>query len=134
MVVIAFVAFSGLAHRFEDLEPLCALLRAWARAEAPGRLPPWQLGAGVAVAALPPLAKGLYDLPRAVGLDGESLRAYQSIGLGERVHGIVQPPRDGDALWFTDSKRNKLFGIDTAQQAGHNGCLLYTSPSPRDRG
>jgi len=63
----------------------------------------------------------LYDLPRAVGLDGESLRAYQSIGLGERVHGIVQPPRDGDALWFTDSKRNKLFGIDTAQEAGHNG-------------
>ncbi len=63
----------------------------------------------------------LYDLPRAVGLDGESLRAYQSIGLGELVHGVVQAPREGDALWFTDSKRNQLFGLENAQGMGHNG-------------
>ena len=51
------------------------------------------------------------DLPRAVGLDGESVRAFQSIGLGDDIDALVQPYREGDALWFTDSKRNKLFGI-----------------------
>lgn len=61
------------------------------------------------------------ELPRAVGLDGESLRTFQSIGLGEAVHAIVQPYREGDALWFTDSKHQKLFGVDTAPGRGHNG-------------
>ncbi|MEM9175085.1 MAG: bifunctional 3-(3-hydroxy-phenyl)propionate/3-hydroxycinnamic acid hydroxylase [Myxococcota bacterium] len=61
------------------------------------------------------------ELPRAVGLDGESIRLFQSLGFGEDVDALVQPYREGDALWFTDSKRNKLFGIDTASHAGHNG-------------
>lgn len=61
------------------------------------------------------------DLPRAVLLDGESARAFQSIGLSKDIEALVQPYREGDALWFTDSKRNKLFGIDTVGHAGHNG-------------
>ncbi|MCR9098201.1 MAG: bifunctional 3-(3-hydroxy-phenyl)propionate/3-hydroxycinnamic acid hydroxylase [bacterium] len=61
------------------------------------------------------------ELPRAVGLDGESIRLFQSIGLGHEVEALVQPYREGDSLWFTDSKRNKLFGIDTASHDGHNG-------------
>ena len=32
-------------------------------------------------------------LPRAVGLDGETLRAFQRLGLGDRVEAILQPPR-----------------------------------------
>lgn len=61
------------------------------------------------------------ELPRAVGLDGESNRLFQSIGLGREAEALLQPPREGDALWFTDSKREKLFGVDVASHAGHNG-------------
>jgi 3-(3-hydroxy-phenyl)propionate hydroxylase len=61
------------------------------------------------------------ELPRAVGLDGESNRLFQSIGLGREVEALLQPPREGDALWFTDSKHEKLFGTDVASHAGHNG-------------
>ena len=59
-------------------------------------------------------------LPRAVGLDGETLRAFQRIGLGERVEAILQPPRERDEVCFTDSKRNRLFGLDIPR-FGHNG-------------
>ena len=52
------------------------------------------------------------EQPRAVCLDGESLRAFQRIGLDEAVHAIVQPPRDPDSFCFTDSKRNRLFGFE----------------------
>ena len=34
-------------------------------------------------------------LPRAVALDGESVRFFQSIGLGEKGDEILQPTRDG---------------------------------------
>ena len=59
-------------------------------------------------------------LPRAVGLDGESVRAFQRIGLGEQVAAILQPPREGEKICFTDSKRQILFGIEVPQH-GHNG-------------
>lgn len=61
------------------------------------------------------------DLPRAVGLDGESIRAFQSIGRGDAINALVQPFREGDALWFTNSKREKLFGQDLTPETGHNG-------------
>lgn len=51
-------------------------------------------------------------LPRAAVLDGESLRAFQRIGLGETVAAILQPPREKDELWFTNSKRERLFGVE----------------------
>jgi 3-(3-hydroxy-phenyl)propionate hydroxylase len=52
------------------------------------------------------------ELPRAVGLDGESMRAFQRIGLGETVAAILQPKRPGERIGFTDSKRNLLFGME----------------------
>ncbi len=61
------------------------------------------------------------ELPRAVGFDGESSRLFQSLGLGDEVEALLQPHREGDALWFTDSKHEKLFGVETAAHAGHNG-------------
>jgi 3-(3-hydroxy-phenyl)propionate hydroxylase len=59
-------------------------------------------------------------LPRAVGLDGESLRAFQRIGLGDAVAGILQPPRERDEVCFTDSRRRRLFGLEIPQH-GVNG-------------
>ncbi len=59
-------------------------------------------------------------LPRAVGLDGESLRAFQRIGLGDTVQAIVQPPRERDEVCFTDSRRRRLFGLEIPRH-GHNG-------------
>ena len=49
-------------------------------------------------------------LPRAVGLDGESVRSFQRIGFGEEVAGLCQPPRERDELFFTNSHREPLFG------------------------
>jgi 3-(3-hydroxy-phenyl)propionate hydroxylase len=52
------------------------------------------------------------DLPRAVGLDGEVVRAFQRIGLGDEVAAILQPCRNPDSVAFTDSRRKPLFGVD----------------------
>ena len=60
------------------------------------------------------------QLPRAVGLDGEVVRAFQRIGLGEEVAAILQPWRDPDTIAFTDSKRSRLFGMDQGKY-GVNG-------------
>ncbi len=54
----------------------------------------------------------VFDIPRAVGFDAESARALQRIGQGDAVAAILQPPREGDRICFTDSKRNVLFGIE----------------------
>jgi len=59
-------------------------------------------------------------LPRAVGIDGESLRAFQRIGHGERVEAILQPPRQVDEVCFTDSRRRRLFGLEIPR-VGRNG-------------
>ena len=59
-------------------------------------------------------------LPRAVGLDGESVRAFQRIGLGETVAAILQPPREVDRVCFTNSKHEPLFGLDIPR-VGANG-------------
>ena len=59
-------------------------------------------------------------LPRAVGLDGESLRAFQRIGLGDTVAAILQPPRERDLVCFTNSRRERLFGTEIPRQ-GANG-------------
>jgi 3-(3-hydroxy-phenyl)propionate hydroxylase len=62
----------------------------------------------------------VYDLPRGVLLDGETVRAFQRIGLGDEVAGLLQPWRDGDAAVFTDSRHEPLFGIDMPP-SGSNG-------------
>jgi 3-(3-hydroxy-phenyl)propionate hydroxylase len=61
------------------------------------------------------------ELPRAVGLDGESVRAFQRIGLGDEIASLLQPPRDPDELWFTNSKHEKLFGLQIPGVEGHQG-------------
>jgi len=52
------------------------------------------------------------ELPRAVALDGEAMRGFQRIGLGETVNAILQPPRERDEVWFTNSRRERLFGTE----------------------
>jgi 2-polyprenyl-6-methoxyphenol hydroxylase-like FAD-dependent oxidoreductase len=52
------------------------------------------------------------QLPRAVGLDGESVRAFQRIGHAQDVTAILQPPREPNRVCFTNSKREPLFGLD----------------------
>lgn len=59
-------------------------------------------------------SRAIADLPRAVGLDGESVRAFQRIGYGDAVAAILQPPRERDAIHFTNSKREPLFGMEIA--------------------
>ena len=56
----------------------------------------------------------IFDIPRAVGIDGESMRAFQRLGFGDEVDAIVQPPREVDEFCFTDSQRRKLFGFEVA--------------------
>jgi len=59
-------------------------------------------------------------LPRAVGLDGESVRGFQRIGLGDTVAAILQPSRERDEVCFTDSRRQRLFGVEIPRH-GLNG-------------
>ncbi|MCZ6658681.1 MAG: bifunctional 3-(3-hydroxy-phenyl)propionate/3-hydroxycinnamic acid hydroxylase [Gammaproteobacteria bacterium] len=62
----------------------------------------------------------VYKLPRAVNLDGEIVRAFQRIGLGDEVANLLQPVREGDRVGFANSKREWLFGRDSAA-FGSNG-------------
>jgi len=62
----------------------------------------------------------VYDLPRAVLLDGETVRAFQRVGLADQINAVLQPYREGDAAHFTDSTRAKLFGLEMAP-VGLNG-------------
>lgn len=62
----------------------------------------------------------VYDLPRAVLLDGETVRAFQRVGLGDEIHALLQPWREGDAANFTDSTHKTLFGIEMPPE-GSNG-------------
>jgi len=55
-------------------------------------------------------------LPRAVGLDAESVRAFQRLGLGETVAAILQPLRPGERLAFTDSKHRELFAMSIPER------------------
>jgi 2-polyprenyl-6-methoxyphenol hydroxylase-like FAD-dependent oxidoreductase len=69
-------------------------------------------------------------LPRAVGLDGESMRAFQRIGLGDAVNAIVQPPREIEQVCFTNSRREPLFGLEIPQhgQNGWRAVLFFDQP------
>jgi 3-(3-hydroxy-phenyl)propionate hydroxylase len=58
-------------------------------------------------------------LPRAVNLDGESVRSFQRIGLGDTVAAILQPARDVDRVSFTNSRREPLFGLDIPRVGGN---------------
>jgi len=70
------------------------------------------------------------NLPRAVGLDGETLRAFQRLGLGDEVSALCQPPRETNEIHFTNSRREKIFGSDISL-IGPNGwrdILFFDQP------
>jgi 3-(3-hydroxy-phenyl)propionate hydroxylase len=60
------------------------------------------------------------ELPRAVGLDGESVRMFQRIGYGSEVANLLQPPREREEIHFTNSKHESLFAVPFVQ-FGSNG-------------
>ena len=53
--------------------------------------------------------EAVYKLPRAVALDGEIIRGFQRLGLGEQVASLLQPLRPGEHVGFGNSKREWLF-------------------------
>ena len=76
--------------------------------------------AGLRVAILDRTTE-ILDIPRAVGLDGESVRTFQRIGLGDEAEALRQAPREGDSLGFTDSKHQPYFSLPLGPPYGHNG-------------
>ena len=50
-------------------------------------------------------------LPRAVGLDGESVRSFQRVGRDKFIRDLLQPARENDALAFTNSKHEPHFVV-----------------------
>lgn len=68
-------------------------------------------GSGLRVAVLERSREPVV-LPRAVGLDGESMRTFQRLGFAEAVEAILQPPREKDVVCFTNSRREPLFGLE----------------------
>ncbi len=59
-------------------------------------------------------------LPRAVGLGGDSVRAFQRLGLSEEVAGICQAPREVDRVAFANSRRETIFEM-TMPKFGEHG-------------
>ncbi len=59
-------------------------------------------------------------LPRAVGLDGEAVRAFQRLGFGQAVADLCQAPREVDRVMFTNSRREPIFGA-TMPKVGEHG-------------
>ena len=74
-------------------------------------------------------AESAYPLPRAVHLDDEVMRVFQSIGLADAINDKV---RVNVGMHFVDKDQNMLVDWSRPQSVGPYGCLLYTSPSPRD--
>ena len=62
----------------------------------------------------------VYKLPRAVNLDGEIVRAFQSIGRADEVDALLQTVRPGDRGGFANSKREWMFGTNF-KDFGSNG-------------
>ena len=48
--------------------------------------------------------EAVYQLPRAVNLDGEIVRAFQRFGRGEAVDALMQRVRPNDRAGFANSK------------------------------
>ncbi len=56
--------------------------------------------------------EAVYQLPRAVNLDGEIIRAFQRIDRAKAVDAMMQSLRPGDRAGFANSRRQWLFGQD----------------------
>jgi 2-polyprenyl-6-methoxyphenol hydroxylase-like FAD-dependent oxidoreductase len=52
----------------------------------------------------------VYALPRAVAMDGEIIRAYQGLDLGQAIADLMQPNLEDYRAGFANSKREWLFG------------------------
>jgi 3-(3-hydroxy-phenyl)propionate hydroxylase len=64
--------------------------------------------------------KEVYLLPRAVNMDGEIVRGFQRIGLGEDLNSLLQEIREGEMVGFVNSKQEWLFGTEF-EKRGPNG-------------
>lgn len=76
----------------------------------------------------------IYPLPRAVGMDGEIVRAFQKLGYGEALNATLQPVRPGERAGFVNSKHDWLFGHEFAKR-GVNGwapILMFDQPELED--
>lgn len=62
----------------------------------------------------------IVDIPRAVNLDGEIVRAYQRLGHGEEIEAQTQALREGDAVSFVNSKHEPYFQLPLPP-SGDNG-------------
>ncbi len=60
------------------------------------------------------------DLPRAVGIDGEIVRAFQALGHREEIASTTQPARERNQVSFTNSRREPYFTM-AIPRVGHNG-------------
>ncbi len=70
------------------------------------------------------------DLPRAVGLDGESVRMFQRIGMADEISAILHAPREVERVEFTNSKFETLFGLDIEQHgvSGWRDTAFFDQP------
>ena len=75
--------------------------------------------AGLDVVVIEP-SETVYQLPRAVALDGEIIRGYQRFGEGETLNQLMQPHRPGDRVGFANADREWLFGQEIPA-FGNNG-------------
>ena len=84
---------------------------------------------GLRVVVLERTAEAL-ALPRAVMIDGETLRAFERLGLAEVVRAIVQPPREPHRVCFTNSKHEEIFGLDVPHAGLHGWCDVNYMDQP----
>ena len=70
------------------------------------------------------------QLPRAVALDGETLRAFQRLGLADEIFACCQPPRVPNQIGFANSRFETLFGVDVPPSGPNGWCdiLFFDQP------
>ena len=85
--------------------------------------------AGLTVAVIERDAE-VYKLPRAVALDGEIVRGFQRLGLGDRVASLLQPIRPGGRIGFGNSRREWLFNQAPPPSAAMAGRPSTCSTNP----
>ena len=61
----------------------------------------------------------VYELPRALLLDGETTRSFQRVGLGKDVEAMMHPWRETDAGTFANSRRETMFGMEIHEVGTH---------------
>lgn len=74
--------------------------------------------AGLKVAAVE-RDRDIHPLPRAVGMDGEVVRAFQSIDRGEELNSLLQTIRPGERAGFANAEHEWMFGQDLVPFGPH---------------